>query len=104
MDKEDHTIATGPGPSAGDPVPAPHYEIRVAGHLGSRWSAWFDGLAIATEADGTTVLRGPLIDQAALHGLMQKLRDVGRHPLISLTQLPSKTPSEQPAHPIEKEN
>ena len=68
------------------------YEIRVDGHLGTRWAAWFDGLAITSEGDGTTVLRGPVVDQAALHGLLQKLRDVGI-PLISLRQVPSdKTP------------
>ncbi len=64
------------------------YEIRVNGHLGTRWAAWFDGLAITSEGDGTTVLRGSVVDQAALHGLLQKLRDVGI-PLISLTQVPS---------------
>jgi hypothetical protein len=68
------------------------YEIRVNGHLGTRWAAWFDGLAITSEGDGTTVLRGSVVDQAALHGLLQKLRDVGI-PLISLRQVPSdKTP------------
>jgi hypothetical protein len=64
------------------------YEIRVDGHLGARWAAWFDGLAITGEGDGTTVLRGPVADQAALHGLLQKLRDVGI-PLISLRQVPT---------------
>lgn len=64
------------------------YEIRVDGHLGTRWTRWFDGLAITSESDGTTVLRGSVVDQAALHGLLQKLRDVGI-PLISLTQVPS---------------
>jgi hypothetical protein len=64
------------------------YEIRVDGNLGTRWTAWFDGLAITSERDGTTVLRGPVADQAALHGLLQKLRDIGI-PLISLTQVPS---------------
>jgi hypothetical protein len=64
------------------------YEIRVDGHLGTRWAAWFDGLAITSEGDGTTVLRGPVVDQAALHGLLQKLRDVGI-PLISLRQVPT---------------
>ena len=68
------------------------YEIKVDGHLGTRWAAWFDGLAITSEGDGTTVLRGSVVDQAALHGLLQKLRDVGT-PLISLRQVPSdKTP------------
>lgn len=69
------------------------YEIRVDGHLGTRWAAWFDGLAITSESDGTTVLRGSVVDQAALHGLLQKLRDVGI-PLISLTQVPSDNASE----------
>ncbi len=64
------------------------YEIRVNGHLGTRWAAWFDGLAITSERDGTTVLRGSVVDQAALHGLLQKLRDVGI-PLISLMQVAS---------------
>jgi hypothetical protein len=64
------------------------YEIRVDGHLGTRWAAWFDGLALTSETDGTTVLRGTVVDQAALHGLLQKLRDVGI-PLISLRQVPS---------------
>jgi hypothetical protein len=63
------------------------YEIRVNGHLGTRWAAWFEGLAVVRESDGTTVLRGSVVDQAALHGLLQKLRDVGT-PLISLTQVP----------------
>ena len=60
------------------------YEIVVAGHLGARWAAWFDGFAITSQADGTTVLRGCVVDQAALHGLVQRLRDIGI-PRISLT-------------------
>ena len=76
--------------SYGRPV---QYEIRVNGHLGTRWAAWFDGLAITSEGDGTTVLRGSIVDQAALHGLLQKLRDVGI-PLISLTQVASDQPRE----------
>jgi hypothetical protein len=63
------------------------YEIVVEGHLGARWAAWFDGFAITREADGTTVLRGQVVDQAGLHGLLQKLRDLGI-PLISLTPDP----------------
>ena len=62
------------------------YEIRVNGHLDARWSAWFDGLSLTKEPDGTTVISGPVVDQAALHGLLQKLRDVGM-PLISITQV-----------------
>jgi hypothetical protein len=77
-----------------DTTTAPHaghshmqqYEIRVKGHLGSRWTAWFDGLSLTNEDDGTTIISGPVVDQAALHGLLQKLRDVGI-PLVSLSQL-----------------
>lgn len=80
----------------------PVYEIRVAGRLTSRWSAWFDGMAITTEDDGSTVIRGPVVDQAALHGLIQKLRDVGI-PLLALTQVPAAEPTEPLTHPS-KEN
>ena len=67
------------------------YEIRVEGHLGTRWAAWFDGLTVTSDSDGTTVLRGSVVDQAALHGLLQKLRDVGI-PLISLTPVEASRP------------
>ena len=52
------------------------YEIRVQGHLDQRWSAWFAGLAISYDADDNTVLRGPLVDEAALHGVLIKVRDL----------------------------
>jgi hypothetical protein len=68
--------ATGPG----------RYEIRIAGHLAPRWTAWFDGLSLSNDSDGTTILRGVVVDQAALHGLLQKVRDVGL-PLISVTRI-----------------
>lgn len=60
------------------------YEIRLEGHLGTRWAAWFDGLSIAHGSDGTTTIHGQVADQAALHGLLQKVRDLGL-PLISVT-------------------
>lgn len=83
-------------PAFTDPVK--HYEIRVRGVLAQRWSAWFDGLTIDTNAgDGTTAIRGPIVDQAALHGLLHKLRDVGV-PLISLTEIPNTSTSNAP-HP-----
>jgi hypothetical protein len=66
------------------------YEIVVDGHLGARWAAWFDGFAITSEADGTSVLRGFVVDQAALHGLLQRLRDLGI-PLISLAPAEAST-------------
>jgi len=71
----------------------PQYEIRVNGHLGSRLAAWFDGLILTTEDDGTTVLRGSMVDQSALHGLLTKLRDLGI-PLVSLTELPTGEPTD----------
>jgi hypothetical protein len=67
------------------------YEIRLKGHLDSRWAAWFDGLTIAYGSDGTTVIRGPVADQAALYGLLQKTRDLGL-PLISVNHV-------DPGHP-----
>jgi hypothetical protein len=62
------------------------YEIRISGHLDARWSARFDGLTLALDPNGTTVIRGVLADQAALHGVLHKLRDIGL-PLISVTQI-----------------
>ena len=58
------------------------YEIRVKGHLGPRWSEWFEGMAITLEDNGDTLLTGPVVDQAALHGLLTKVRDLGM-PLMS---------------------
>jgi len=69
------------------------YEIRVKGHLDTRWAAWFDGLAIAHGSDGTTSIAGPVADQAALHGLLQKIRDLGL-PLISVNHV---APGHSPA-------
>jgi len=67
------------------------YEIRLKGHLHSRWSAWFDGLSLTNESDGTAILHGPVADQAALYGLLQKTRDLGL-PLISVNRV-------DPGHP-----
>jgi hypothetical protein len=60
-----------------------HYEFRVEGHLDESWSTWFGGMALIREDDGTTTLRGLVTDQAALHGLLAKVRDIGA-PLISV--------------------
>ncbi|MGY1746836.1 hypothetical protein [Blastococcus sp. SYSU D00695] len=82
-----------PARRAGRP---PHYEIRLEGHLDPRWTAWFDGLSLRTDADGTTVLSGPVVDEAALHGLLQQVRDLGL-PLLSLVRLdPTRTPGVTP--------
>jgi hypothetical protein len=69
------------------------YEIRLKGHLEPRWAAWFDGLSLTQESDGTTVIRGSVIDQAALHGLLSKVRDLGL-PLIAVTQVFLKNPKQ----------
>ncbi|NLG19986.1 MAG: hypothetical protein GX555_00960 [Actinomycetales bacterium] len=62
-------------------------EIRVQGHLDERWTSWFDGLTVELEADGVTCLRGRVADQAALHGLLGRLRDLGI-PLLSVAVVP----------------
>lgn len=62
------------------------YEIRVRGHLDSRWAVWFDGLRLTHDDDGTTSVRGRVVDQAAPHGLLQRVRDVGL-PLLSVVQV-----------------
>ena len=58
------------------------YQIRIEGHLGSKWTAWFGDVSITLEDNGETLLTGPVVDQAALHGLLRKIRDLGM-PLIS---------------------
>ena len=85
-------ISTGPHHSPG------RYEIRLRGHLDSRWAAWFDGLSLSNESDGTTVIGGPVVDQAALHGLLQKVRDLGL-PLVSVTEVQPDQPGRPPARP-----
>ena len=65
------------------------YEIRLKGHLATRWAAWFDGLSLTHASDGTTTIHGPVVDQAALHGLLQKVRDLGLT-LVSVTQVDPK--------------
>lgn len=74
---------------------AGRYEIRIKGHLDSRWAAWFDGLNLTNSGDGTTVIHGLVADQSALHGLLQKVRDVGL-PLISVTQVDVDRPTIDP--------
>jgi hypothetical protein len=64
------------GPRSPDDLPA-HYQIQVRGTLDPRWSAWFDQLSISHDAEGNTLLAGPLNDQAALYGLINRLRDLG---------------------------
>ncbi len=70
------------------------YEIRLDGHLGPRWAAWFDGLNLTHESDGITVIHGPVADQSALHGLLRKVRDLGL-PLVSVSRIESDQPDAQ---------
>lgn len=74
---------------------AGRYEIRLKGHLDNRWATWFDGLTLTTCSDGTTTIHGPVVDQSALHGLLQKVRDVGL-PLISVTRVEPDPPNTEP--------
>jgi hypothetical protein len=70
------------------------YQIRIKGHLDSQWTDWFGGLTITLEEDGDTLLTGPVVDQAALHGLLRRVRDLGM-PLVSVNRLepePATTP------------
>jgi len=71
-----------PQPQAESPQPA-LYKIRIKGHLDSQWTDWFEGLTITLEENGETLITGPVIDQAALHGLLKKIRDLGM-PLVSV--------------------
>ncbi|NCF67995.1 MAG: hypothetical protein GWP61_18670 [Chloroflexi bacterium] len=69
--------------SKADPGEPIVYQIRIKGHLGSQWTEWFEGLSIALEENGDMLLTGAVVDQAALHGLLRKVRDLGM-PLLSV--------------------
>lgn len=77
------------------PHPPTHYELKIKGHLDEYWSGWFDGLTLIREDDGTTTLRGAVTDQAELHGLLAKVRDLGTT-LISVTTIdaPGRAPGQ----------
>jgi hypothetical protein len=70
-----------PKPTSGQAV---IYQIRIRGHLDRQWADWFEGLTITLEKDGDTLLTGPVVDQAALHGLLKRVRDLGL-PLVSVS-------------------
>jgi len=84
------------------PTPDRHeagrYEVRLTGHLETHWAAWFDGLTVRRESDGTTVISGQVADQAALHGLLQRVRDLGL-PLVSVTQVEADQPDAPTINP-----
>ena len=68
------------------------YQIRIKGHLAREWTDWFEGLTITLEENGDTLLTGPVVDQAALHGLLKKVRDLGM-PLVSVCPVEPGPPS-----------
>ncbi len=68
-----------------DPIQPVVYQIRINGHLDLQWADWFEGLTITLEEDGNTLLTGAVLDQAALHGLLKKVRDLGM-PLVSVNR------------------
>lgn len=74
-----------------DPEQPVNYEIRIEGHLSEQWTDWFDGLTVSLEETGVTCLTGPVADQAALYGLLKKVRDLGM-PLVSVNRI-------KPSHP-----
>ncbi len=69
-----------------DPDQPVVYQIRIKGHLGPHWTNWFEGMTISLEDNGDTLLTGPVVDQAALHGLLRKVRDLGM-PLLSVNRV-----------------
>jgi hypothetical protein len=79
--QEEGTVHRNPRTDATQPTV---YQIRIQGHLGSQWTEWFGGLALTLEDNGDTLLTGPVADQAALHGLLKRVRDLGI-PLISVS-------------------
>jgi hypothetical protein len=78
------TNTRSPNTGSGEPEV---YEIRIKGHLSCQWTDWFDGLTITLEDTGETLLTGPVVDQAALHSVLKKVRDLGM-PLVSVNRLP----------------
>jgi hypothetical protein len=73
-------------PTITEPTASPTYQIRLQGHLGPQWADWFEGLTIALQENGETLLTGPVVDQPALHGLLKKVRDLGM-PLLAVTRV-----------------
>ena len=93
-DMSEQQISDGTGSDAG------RYEIRLTGHLHERWAARFDGMAINRLDDGTSVISGPIADQSALHGLLQRVRDLGL-PLLSVERVGTEAPDPTDLPPID---
>ncbi len=83
--------------AATTPAGSGWYEVRLRGHLNPRWATRFDGMTL-TVGDGFTLLAGPVVDQAALHGLLHQLRDIGL-PLVSVCQVETSVESRPPLNP-----
>jgi len=90
-----------------EPKPTPSkpviYQIRLNGHLDSQWTDWFEDLTITLEDDGDTLLTGPVVDQAALHGLLKKVRDLGL-PLVSVSPVEPGSPTTHKASQADQSN
>lgn len=86
-----------------DPSQPMVYQIRVNGHLGSQWTDWFGGLNVTLEDNGDTLLTGPVVDQAALHGLLKKVRDLGM-PLVSVGRVEPRQSNAPNVKSADKEN
>ncbi len=86
--------------SESDPGQPTVYQIRIKGHLGRQWTDWFGGLTITLEDNGETLLTGPVVDQAALHGVLKKVRDLGM-PLLSVNRV---TPGQADASDVKQYN
>ena len=77
------------------------YQIRLQGHLGRQWTAWFEGMSITLEDNGETLITGPVADQSALHGLLKKVRDLGM-PLLSVISIKSDQTDESDIKQVQK--
>jgi hypothetical protein len=82
--KRNNVMTNEPNPKT-DPGQPMFYELRIKGHLGDQWSDWFEGMNITLQENGSTLITGPVLDQAELHGLLKKVRDVGLT-LLSVNQ------------------